>query len=197
MKKIKLSNGAIIYAHGKANRFFMAGVHGEERAPVMALNTLLRDNLEDVWILPCLNKKGFEEFNRFHGKYNLNSQFKSDTELPFIKELMYIIQNESPKLFVDMHEDVDSHYDYIWTSFNNSKYNDEVEDFCKKEDVGLLYCPEKWPEQPAMNMYKTAAEDWARKICPAFTTETAQYNAFNNRVRMNKKYFEFFMGVEI
>jgi len=196
MEKIKLSNDAIIYAHGKAKRFFMAGVHGEERASVMALNTLLRDNLEDVWILPCLNRKGFEEYNRFHGKHNLNSEFKADTQLLFMKELMDIIESERPKLFVDMHEDVDSHFDYIWTTYDND-FNDEVTLFCKKEDIGLLYCPEKWPEQPSMNKYDAAAENWARKICPAFTTETAQYNTFGNRVRMNKKYFEFFMGVKV
>jgi len=196
MKKIKLFNGAIIYAHGEAKRFFMAGVHGEERASVMALNTLLRDNLEDVWILPCLNRKGFEELNRFHGKYNLNSEFKPDTKLEFMKQLMDIVENERPKLFVDMHEDVELYFDYIWTTHDND-FNDEVRLFCKKEDIGLLYCPEKFPEVPDVNRYVGDSENWARKICPAFTTETAQYNSFNNRVRMNRKYFEFFMGVNI
>ena len=126
MKKIKLKNDSTIYCYGEPKRFFMGGVHGEERAPVMALNTLLRDNLEDVWILPCLNRKGFEDYNRFHGKYNLNSQFKPDTPFDFMKQLMDILLNEKPKLFVDMHEDVDSHFDYIWTSFQNSKYRDDI-----------------------------------------------------------------------
>jgi len=197
MKKIKLSNGAIIYAHGEAKRFFMAGVHGEERAPVLALNTILQDNLEDVWILPCLNKEGYEGLNRFCNGKNLNAQFKEDTQIEFMKELMDIVSEEKPKLFVDMHEDSDAKNDYIWTHFNN-KFNNQVEKFCATEDVGLIYQPEVLTiPQPEPNFYKFTSETWARKFSSAYTTETMQYSNFIRRLQMNKKYFNFFMGVKI
>lgn len=198
MKEIELKNGSVIYCYGEPLRFFLGGVHGEERAPVMALESILKEDLQDVWILPCLNQKGFAENNRFRGRYNLNSEFKSDTKLEFMLQLMEIISTAKPKLFVDMHEDVDTYYNYIWTSFDNGdSLNAQVRKFCRKEDIGLLYCPNKWPESPAMNFYRGTSETWARQICPSFTSETAQYNSIDERISMNKKYFEFFMGIEL
>jgi len=188
MKKIKLNNDAIIYCYGKPNKFFIGGLHGEERASVIALNTILRDNLKDVWILPCLNRQGFEEMNRFCGIKNLNKEFKDDTKLIFIKELMEILKNEKPQFVVDMHEDVDSFCDYIWTSFDNN-FNEEVQSFCKKEDIGLLYHPE-------VVEYKYSCENWIRaNICTAFTTETRQYSPLTRRIQMNKKFIDFFINL--
>jgi len=187
---MKLSNGAEIHTYGRPHLFLMAGVHGEERAGTMALMTIIRDDLKDVWILPCLNIQGHTELNRYCGDKNLNEEFKEDTTLNFMQELMEILRNNKPEIFVDLHEDVCAENDYIWSNFSNEKNMDKkVKNFCKKNGVGLLY-------QPDIDYYKGSSEQFARKIgVPScYTTETKQYAPFDKRLKRNKDYIKLFLG---
>jgi len=189
MNKIKLSNGAEIYTYGRPDLFLMAGIHGEERAPVMALMTILNDGLENVWVLPCLNIQGHKELNRFCGTKNLNDEFTDETTLDFMQELMEILRNNKPKIFVDMHEDVCAENDYIWTHFSNDEYiENEVRAYCENNGIGLLY-------QPTIEYYKGSSERFAREIgvSNCYTTETRQYAPFSKRLRSNKNYIKFFL----
>jgi predicted deacylase len=187
---IKLSNGARIYDNGRPDVFLMAGIHGEERAPVMALMTIIKDDLKNVWVLPCLNIQGHKELNRYCGDKNLNGEFKEDTTLDFMQELMEILHCNKPKVFVDMHEDVCAENDYIWSHFDNEEsVENKVRVYCKRNDVGLLY-------QPNIEYYNGCSETWARSIgIPnCYTTETKQYAPFDKRLKANKKYIDLFLG---
>jgi len=187
---IKLSNGAKIYDNGRPDLFLMAGVHGEERAPVMALMAMTKDDLKDVWILPCLNIQGHKELNRFCGDKNLNDEFKEETTLNFMQELIEILKNNKPKVFVDLHEDVMTENDYIWTHFDNEKkLENKVRAYCKKKNIGLMY-------QPNIEYYKGSSEWFARSIgIPScYTTETKQYAPFDERLKANKEYIKLFLG---
>ena len=158
----------------------MGGVHGDERAPVMALKTFIKSDLEDVWILPCLNMQGYKEFNHFCGDNNLNDEFTKDTTLVFIQELMEILKNNKPDLFVDMHEDVEASNDYIWTDFDNG----DINEYCKENNLGLLY-------QPEIDEYyystKGTSQSFAREIGikNCYTTETWAYSPINRRLNRN------------
>jgi predicted deacylase len=188
---VKLSNGAKIYTYGRPKLFLMGGVHGEERAPVMALMTIIKDDLKDVWILPCLNIQGHRELNRFCGKKNLNGEFKEDTTVDFMQELMQILKDNVPTTFVDMHEDVESSNDYIWSDFDND--DTKVRNYCKANNLGLFYQPEV-----DEYYYSTVgtSQSFARKIGVknCYTTETAQYAPFDERLKANKKFIKLFMG---
>ena len=189
---ITLSNGAKIYNFGRPKLFLMGGVHGEERAPVMALMTIIKDDLKDVWVLPCLNIQGHKELNRFCGDKNLNGEFKGDTTIDFMLELMEILKNNIPDTFVDLHEDVNSSNDYIWSDFDND--DAKVRVYCERHKVGLIY-------QPDIDEYYYStvgtSQSFAREIGVknCYTTETAQYAPFDKRLKANKNYIKLFMGV--
>ena len=191
---ITLTNGAKIYQYGRPDLFLMSGVHGEERASVMALMTILSNDLKNVWILPCLNIQGHNELNRFCGNKNLNDEFTENTTLDFMQELMDILKNNKPKIFVDMHEDTEAQNNYIWTHFSNDEYiEDRVRAYCKENDLGLFY-------QPEVDEYYYStigtSQSFAERIgVPnSYTTETMQYAPFNKRLKANKNYIKFFLG---
>ncbi len=185
---IKLSNGAAIYNNGRCGKFLMGGVHGDERAPVVALTTFIKLDLEDVWILPCLNMQGHKELNHFCGDKNLNDEFREDTTLVFMQELIEILKNNKPNLFVDMHEDVEASNDYIWTDFDN----DDIKEYCKANNLGLFYHPEV---DEYYDSTKGTSQSFAREIGikNCYTTETWAYSPLNRRVKRNIEYINYFL----
>ena len=186
---IVLTNGAKIYQYGRPKKFLMSGVHGEERAGVMTLISIIKDNLKDVWVLPCLNMQGHKELNRFCNGKNLNDEFREDTTIDFMRELMEVIRNNKPDLFIDLHEDTEEDCNYIWSNFKN-KMNNEVELFCKRKDYGYFCYPDS-------GYYKYSSESWARSIGipSAYTTESFQYQPLQDRLKVNKGFVEFFLSM--
>ncbi len=184
---ITLVNGAKIYQFGRPKTFLISGVHGEERAGVVALLHLVNDKPKDVWILPCLNVQGYGELNRFCNGKNLNDEFREDTDIDFMQELMEIIKNNKPELFVDLHEDISEDVNYIWTHFSNT-INSEVLSFCERKDYMYLCYPN-------VSYYKNSSETWARSIgiTNCYTTESYQYQPFKKRLKVNKGFIEFFL----
>ena len=194
MNTLKLSNGAVIYQFGKPNAFIMSGVHGEERAGVMALNKFLikhQGKINNTWILPCLNIEGFENQNRLCGTINLADEFREDTDLKFMQELLSILENNKPHIFVDLHEDCESDADYVWTHWDNFNLNPMLEenlrDFCRKNSIGLKY----WPDS---KYYDGTGEKFARNILipSAYTTETFLYQNLDVRIKRNLEFAEQF-----
>ena len=188
---IKLYNGAEIYTFGKPHLFIMSGVHGEERSGPLALRKLIHynKNLENVWVLPCLNLEGFNTNNRYCGTYNLNSEWKDATQVDFVKQLMALLEMNKPKLFVDLHEDYEQ-VDYVWSNHNNPvNIENEVRDFCIKRKVGWIV----WPRD---KVYEGTSEDWAaQKGIPAYTPEVGMYQNFDKRMVMANKFIEFFVDL--
>ena len=194
MNTLKLSNGAVIYQFGKPNLFMMGGVHGEERASVIALNKFLikhQGKINNTWILPCLNVDGFRNENRLCGGVNLADEFKPDTDVKFMQELISLLENNKPKLFVDLHEDCMSDVDYIWTHWDNFNFNPIIDEklrkFCRENDVGLKY----WPDTP---YYAGTSESYMRSInIPGcYTTETFLYQNIETRIKKNIEFAEQF-----
>jgi len=194
MNTLKLSNGAVIYQFGKPNLFLMGGVHGEEKAPVIALHNFLKKHhgrINNTWILPCLNVEGFQNENRLCGEINLADEFKDDTNVKFMQELLDLINNNKPRLFLDMHEDCESDADYIWTHWDNYSLNpvlDEyVRKYCREKDVGLKY----WPDT---RYFVGTSETYMRSILipGAYTTETYLYQNLKKRVDKNLEFAEQF-----
>jgi succinylglutamate desuccinylase len=192
-----LSNGAQIHKFGLPKLFLMAGVHGEEIAPITALEEEIKQahtayTLENIWILPCLNVEAREQQNRFYRGINLNGEFKEESNLPFMRELVGILKQIDIEIFVDMHEDVDAYCDYIWTTFKNpTNIDDEVREFCNKQDVGMTY-------QPDVEFYRYTSGDFGERqdnIQATYTTETMQYAPIKNRIKRNIEYIEFFKSI--
>jgi hypothetical protein len=189
---ITLLNGAKILQYGEPRLFIMAGVHGEETAPIIAIKTCLHDKLKDVWFLPCLNIQGYKENNRFCGTKNLNDEFRKDTKLEFMQEFLEILEKEKPEVFVDMHEDTDAANDYIWGDFDNECTLDgRVRKYCKDNKLGLIY-------QPEVDAYYYStigtSQSFAKNIGikSAYTTETMQYQSYSKRLKQNRNYIDFF-----
>lgn len=179
---MKLSNGATIYKFGKPKLFVLAGVHGEEVSPIVTLNQIIGSDLKDVWILPCLNVKGFKEMTRKDGKYNLNDEFKFDSELTYMSELCKVLEEIKPDMFVDMHEDCESDVDYIWTHKKNDINLDG-----QLKDTGIFV-------HPGSDFYKGTSETFMRNLgCRnAFTTEVTTEKPLEERIKKNKLYFNYF-----
>lgn len=187
---IKLYNGAEIYTFGKPYLFLMSGVHGEERSGPLALRKLVKSaELNNVWVLPCLNVEGYNGNNRLCGQFNLNSEWKETTQLDFMKQLMALLEMNKPKLFVDLHEDYEQ-VSYVWSNFNNpTNIEKEVRDFCVKRKVGWIV----WPRD---KVYEGTSEDWAQsQNIPAYTPEVGMYNNFDKRLIMAEKFIEFFIDL--
>jgi len=167
---MKLSNGAMIYCFGEPNLFIMAGSHGEEKAPIIALEWLLEKKPKNVWVLPCLNIRGFKDDNRFYNgistrdgvqeTFNLNREYKPKTKLLFMQELQTIIRENKPEIFIDMHEHIaeESENDFIWSSLDNKDEETEskLRDFCRQYDVGITY-------QPIVKELKYSSDFFARR----------------------------------
>ena len=205
MDTLILSNGAQIHKFGAPKLFLIGGIHGEEIAPVLALEgeieraytTEMRTDkapvLENVWVLPCLNMEGREQQNRYYREHNLNSEFKETSYINFMQELVVnILQKYDIGILVDMHEDTDAHNDYIWNTFYNPSFIDnQVSEFCKKLDIGMTY-------QPEVEFYRGTCGDFGAEqnnINATFTTETMQYAPIEKRVERNKEYIKFFKSL--
>lgn len=188
---IKLFNGAEIFTFGKPHLFLMSGVHGEERSGPIALRKLIhyKKDLENVWVLPCLNPLGYTQSNRLCGSYNLNSEWKDTTPVDFIRQLMALLEINTPKLFVDIHEDYEQ-VNYIWSNHSNPvNIENDVRDFCYKRKVGWIV----WPRD---KVYEGTSEDWAvQKGIAAYTPEAGMYQNFDKRLDMADKFIEFFIGL--
>lgn len=195
---IKLENNAIIYKFGEPKLFIMAGIHGEEMAPIKALQETIDDykkgnyEFHNTWVLPCLNIKGYKENNRFYYDANLNGEFKDSTDIYFMYELTSILKKYNIEIFVDLHEDVDAQADYMWSTFkNDSGIDNKVREFCKQINIGLIY-------QPPVKFYEGSSGSFAEKLSnikATYTTETMQYAPINDRIKRNKEYIQFFKSL--
>jgi len=204
---LRLSNGVTIHQFGEPRLFIVAGSHGDEKAPVIAIESILTKKLKnDVWIISCLNKQGFADENRFYSgiktrdglqeNFNLNREYRARTKLKFMKELQDIIKEYKPEIFLDMHEHIaeDTANDFIWSSLDNK--NEAVEsnlrEFCRQHKVGIIY-------QPLTKEYRDSSDFFARRFgsLNAYSTETYKYNPIKRRVSMNKKFVRFFLKMII
>lgn len=199
---IKLSNGSVIYNNGDPRLFIMAGAHGDEKAPVMALELPCFHKIKDVWVLPCLNRRGYAGENRFYNveglqqPFDLNREYKAGTKVDFMRELQDVIKKYKPEIFVDMHEyfseNEETSNDFIWSEWENK--NQEVElkvtNFCKINKIGVTY-------QPLTREYKYSGDFFARRVgvLNAYTTETHRYDSIKIRVRRNKMFIKFFISL--
>ena len=193
---ITLSNGAQIYNFGKPNLFLMSGVHGEERSGPIALLNLLKRNrgkLNNIWILPCLNVKGYEEINRLCNGVNIQDVFYEDSSLDFVNQLISILQKNVPFIFVDLHEDCESENNYIWSHWdnytNNPMIEQQIQSFCIKNDYGLTYAPN------TKSMSNGTTETFMRDlgVHSAYTCEARMYESINKRIETQENYVKFFM----
>ena len=193
---ITLSNGAQIYNFGKPNLFIMSGVHGEERSGPMALFNLLKrkkNRLDNIWILPVLNVKGYEELNRLCGGINIQDQFFAESKLDFVNQLVSIIGNNVPFMFVDLHEDCESEVNYIWSHWDNYTNNPmiemKVQQYCIKNNYGLTYAP----DTPKMSVGTTETYMRAIGAHSSYTAEVKMYESINKRVEDQESFIEFFI----
>ena len=107
------------------------------------------------------------------------------------REAMEILKKNVPTTFVDMHEDVNSSNDYIWSDFDNDDL--KIRNYCKANNLGMIY-------QPDIDEYYYStvgtSQSFAREIGVknCYTTETAQYAPFDKRLKRNKDYIKLFIG---
>ncbi|MBT4375850.1 DUF2817 domain-containing protein [archaeon] len=103
-----------------------AGCHGNEPAPVYAMQKFLKikqfPRNKRIILIPCINPTGFildSEYNK--EKININRDFKKESLSNEANILKKIIKKYSPKFVVNLHEDPDETNFYIWVEGESHK----------------------------------------------------------------------------
>lgn len=120
-----MANGCLVIQLGRAESVrlsIMSGVHGDERSGPSALLRWLEETAPGalvpqgvgLWLAPLVNDDGWNSNRReWHG-IDLNRSFLDDVAPAFLRELMSSIQGAPPFLYLDLHEDSDVPYDYVY-----------------------------------------------------------------------------------
>lgn len=112
-----LSNEALCLQIGKPDICLISGLHGDEKSgPLAILEFLKKDNLNNLIIFPLVNDVGWNTNKRNWNDINLNRCFGKDYAPPFIKEICKI----KPKHIIDLHEDSETDYPFVFQYINNS-----------------------------------------------------------------------------
>lgn len=122
----RLDNGASIISVGNGTPIFLlSGVHGNERSGPIALLRLLKktdlkkfceDKKIHLRICPLLNNIGWDNRERMWNGLDLNRSLQPSTSTPkFIQRLMSELKRELPVLIVDLHEDSETSYPYVFS----------------------------------------------------------------------------------
>lgn len=119
-----LSNGAYIVNIGdkKGKRLsVISGLHGDEiSGPLSILRwlellSIQKDTIKgkSIWLAPLINNDGWDKGDRYWNDLDLNRAFTSSPPL-FINEIMEELIYLSPTIFMDLHEDSDLDFPYVF-----------------------------------------------------------------------------------
>jgi predicted deacylase len=119
------ANGCLIIQSGQANAVrlsIMSGLHGDERSGPIALLRWLEETMPgaltpegvSLWLAPLVNDDGWNSNRREWKGIDLNRSFIDGVAPPFLRELMDAIRSMPPLLFIDLHEDSNVPYSYIY-----------------------------------------------------------------------------------
>jgi len=127
-----LSNGSLQIQIGSPKTCIISGLHGDERSgPLSLLEFLKQDNLQDLIIFPLVNDIGWSNNQRDWNHINLNRSFGLETAPDFIKEICKI----QPKYIIDLHEDSETDYPFIFQYIQDSP--DLLEPLIHKFDLEM------------------------------------------------------------
>lgn len=117
-----LEHGGSIAVLGNGTRVaLMSGLHGDERSGPLAIlrwldeaggNRLVPEGYQ-LWIAPLVNDLGWDNGVREWGSQDLNRSFNA-TAPAFLKSTMTSLCSPLPCLFLDLHEDSDRSYLYVY-----------------------------------------------------------------------------------
>jgi predicted deacylase len=121
----RLSNGTCVARFGDAaapRLAVLSGVHGDERSGPLALLSWLEGTPRgallpsgvSLWTAPLLNDAGWEQNTREWKGINLNAAFLPQGAPPFLQELMADLAAHVPGVFIDLHEDSEKPFPYVY-----------------------------------------------------------------------------------
>lgn len=202
MKVSTLSNGApVLYKPGNKVFSIISGIHGDEKAGPLFLYQLLKtlvknkDSIPDgLLIIPLVNNIGWDYNSRFYKEWkedyfgpdiDLNRQFKKDTEIKLIQEIMNIYRDKPIVLHWDIHEDDSRNYEYVFGFSGNSDLSKELAQY--------LECwLEIWVQFDGSS--ESFLIDLFDRQVSSLTTETPPIWELAQRIEWNKKVFDWLLN---
>ncbi len=179
-----LSNGGYIAQFGTGPSFaIMSGLHGDEVSGPLAILEWL-ENLSDnykppskLWIAPLINDDGWNKKQREWHNIDLNRSFNENAP-NFLKEIMTSLKITKPYFFLDLHEDSDLNFSYIY-QFINDKHS-WTQQLASSLDIQI----ETWSDFAS---WETASEIYIRRLgCDyCFTLEASPALTLQNRIKLH------------
>lgn len=162
----RLSNGAAIVEVGRSDEpalFILSGLHGDERSGPLAVVRLLEDTaiplpggFGRVVCCAVINDEGWGGETREWCGLDLNRVMSTRIEHPhFVEELMQMIAHVRPVAYVDLHEDSDTDYAYVFVN------RDDPHDFSERLAEHLQASTEQWSND---DPWEGSSEVWARSL---------------------------------
>ena len=122
---LALDNGLVLpgyyrtCAHPRTRAYVSSGIHGDEPAGPLAIRKLFEENLwpldADLWVLPCLNPRGFDLGTRENEDgLDLNRDYKSLKTALARGHAQWFQKAPSFDFTLCLHEDWESHGFYLY-----------------------------------------------------------------------------------
>ncbi len=120
-----VANGCLIIQLGRVNAVrlaMMSGLHGDERSGPIALLRWLEETATgalvpegvSLWLVPLVNDDGWDSNRREWKGIDLNRSFLDHVAPAFLREIMDSLKDVRPFFFIDLHEDSDVPYAYVY-----------------------------------------------------------------------------------
>jgi predicted deacylase len=124
------ANGSLIMQIGRADAVrlaMMSGLHGDERSGPIALLRWLEETATgalvpegvSLWLAPLVNDDGWDLIRREWKGIDLNRSFLDLVAPEFLREIMNSLRSAPPFLFIDLHEDSDVSYAYVYRNVDD------------------------------------------------------------------------------
>lgn len=142
-----LSNGAAFYTFGESPKIgILSGVHGDEKSgPLTLLKWVqeLKKIKTSFWVCPLLNDQGWDKDTRRWNALDLNRNFSKRSRVPLLRECYRFFKKNTPKIFLDLHEDSFTRKNYIYHYITEDTTFAEY--LSKGKNAGIIWSkPSEW-----------------------------------------------------
>jgi hypothetical protein len=111
----------------------------------------------EFWVAPLINDAGWDEYTRNWHSLNLNRSFLPELAPPFLGELMMDLSSCVPSLYLDLHEDSEKSFAYVY------RYTEDRHDLAERLERVLEAEDVPWsPEE--LERWKGASEVFVRRL---------------------------------
>jgi len=170
-----------------------AGCHGNESAPVYAMQKFLKEKKfpknKRIILVPCVNPIGFVlNLENTNKDININRDFKENPNSKEAKFLKEIVEKYKPEFVVNLHEDPDEIDFYIWVQGDREEESKKL-----ISDLNISYFKNKdiHGDQVKDGVILNAQENCSfegyliKNSIPNFCTETPGEWGIKKRIKVN------------